>query len=84
MHGVKRSFRATGKSGVFERVCGGPEESGGRAGNSTLRESSPTLIGIDRGHPHSFKGYLNVQKEVMVTFIVVASFSLYTAILGRP
>ena len=23
-------------------------------------------------------------KEVMVTFIVVASFSLYTAILGRP
>ena len=29
MQGVKRSFRVAGKGGIFERVCGGPEKSGG-------------------------------------------------------
>ena len=63
MQGVERSFKAASKSEVFEKVRGGPKESGCRAGNSTPGEPSPTPIGSDIGYPHSLKGYLSVQKE---------------------
>ena len=63
MQGVERSFRAASKNRIFERVCGGSEESGCQAGNSTLREPPPTPIGSDRGHSRSFKGYPSVRME---------------------
>ena len=59
----KRSFRVVGKCGVFERICGGLKKSRGWAGYPTSGESSPAPIGSDRGHPCSFKGYLDDQEE---------------------
>ena len=56
--------------------------------NEDLSRYDTPLMGFDGrmvtlegqiSHPVNMEG-----KEVMVMFIVVASFSLYTAILGRP
>ena len=63
MQSVERSFRAVGESVVLERVRNGPKELGNWVGYSTSGESSPTPIGSDRGHPHSFKRYPDVQEE---------------------
>ena len=63
MQGVKRSFRVVDKGRVFERVCVRPKKSKGRARYPTSRESSPTPIRSDKGHPCSFKGYPGDQEE---------------------
>ena len=56
--------------------------------NEDLTKYDTPLIGFD-GHMVISEGQIlllvNMEgKEVMVTFIMVASFSLYTTILGRP
>ena len=56
--------------------------------NEDLSKYSTPLMGFD-GRMVILEGQISLPvsmegKEVMVTFIVVASFSLYTAILRRP
>lgn len=56
--------------------------------NENLSKYDMPLVGID-GRTVILEGHISLLvnmegKEVTVTFIVVALFSLYTAILGRP
>nr|XP_023890742.1 uncharacterized protein LOC112002828 [Quercus suber] len=56
--------------------------------NEDLSKYNTPLVGFD-GQIVILEGQISLpmnmeEKEVMVTFIVVASFSPYTAILGRP
>ena len=71
MQGVERSIRAASKSGVFERVCGGPEESGCCAGNSTSGESSPTPLGVIEVIHAASKGTLVSKKREVLTVVSV-------------
>ena len=57
MSSVERPSGAACESRTFEGVCGGARESKARAGGSTKRESYPTALGDNLGHPRCAREY---------------------------